>query len=152
MIYSTEPQVRHEIRLRTLRSYFTSFSTSEISTLESKGLSTVLNNPRVCSANWCREVPAGWFCAQALKLETSEGSAVILVCLSHSSNSSRFIGSFCFTKERYRSPTFTTAQFYFPLTTASAVSSATRRLVTLRLGERFAFRLRSDHIANPRNI
>jgi hypothetical protein len=39
------------------------------------------------------------------------------------------------------------AGFGFHLT-ASAVSSAARRLVALRLEERFAFRLRSDHVAN----
>jgi hypothetical protein len=32
--------------------------------------------------------------------------------------------------------------------TASSVSSATRRLVPSRLGERFAFRFGSDHVAN----
>jgi hypothetical protein len=39
------------------------------------------------------------------------------------------------------------AGFGFHLT-ASAVSSATRRLITLRLGERFAFRFGADHVAN----
>jgi hypothetical protein len=39
------------------------------------------------------------------------------------------------------------AGFGFHLT-ASTVSSATRRLITLRLGERFAFRFGSDHVAN----
>ena len=32
--------------------------------------------------------------------------------------------------------------------TATAVATGARRLVTLRLGERFAFRLWSDHIVN----
>jgi hypothetical protein len=39
------------------------------------------------------------------------------------------------------------AGFGFHLT-ASAVSATTRRLVTLRLGERFALRFGSDHVAN----
>ena len=39
------------------------------------------------------------------------------------------------------------AGFGFHLT-ASAVSSTTRRLVTLRLGERFAYRFGADHVAN----
>jgi hypothetical protein len=39
------------------------------------------------------------------------------------------------------------AGFGFHLS-ASAVSATTRRLVTLRLGEGFAFRFRSDHVAN----